>query len=116
LRYEAQPHKNTLGYWTRADDWASWEFQITKPGTLRVEILQGCGAGQGGSAVEITVGDLSLEFAVEDTGGFQAFKALDIGSVRIDRPGRYTLAVKPTRKAKAAVMDLRAVTLKPAGP
>jgi arylsulfatase A-like enzyme len=116
LRYEAQPHKNTLGYWTRADDWASWEFQITKPGAFRVEVLQGCGAGQGGSAVEVAVGDQSLEFAVEDTGGFQAFKARDIGSVRIDRPGRYTLAVKPKRKAKAAVMDLRAITLKPAGP
>jgi arylsulfatase A-like enzyme len=116
LRYEAQPHKNTLGYWTRADDWASWEFQITKPGTFRVEILQGCGAGQGGSPVEVAVGDQSLEFAVEDTGGFQAFKARDIGSVRIDRPGRYTLAVKPQRKAKAAVMDLRAVTLKPTEP
>src|SRR5262249_19148118 len=28
LRYEPLPHKDTLGYWTRADDWASWEFQL----------------------------------------------------------------------------------------
>jgi arylsulfatase A-like enzyme len=116
LRYEAQPHKNTLGYWTRADDWASWEFQVTKPGTFRVEVLQGCGAGQGGSEVQVTVGDRVVTFAVEDTGGFQAFKAREVGAVRIDRPGRHTLAVKPARKAKNAVMDLRAVTLKPAGP
>ena len=35
LRYEPLPHKNTLGFWTRADDWASWEFDVTKPGHVR---------------------------------------------------------------------------------
>jgi arylsulfatase A-like enzyme len=113
LRYEAQPHKNTLGYWTRADDWASWEFQLSKPGIFRVEILQGCGRGQGGSEVEFTVADQTLKTTVEDTGGFQAFKAREIGTVRLDKPGRYTLTVKPKTKAKGAVMDLRSVALKP---
>jgi arylsulfatase A-like enzyme len=115
LRYEPQPHKNTLGYWTRADDWASWEFQLAKPGPFRVEVLQGCGKGQGGSEVGITVAGQTLTFTVEDTGGFQAFKAREVGTVQIDRPGRYTLAVQPKGKAKSAVMDLRAVTLKPTG-
>jgi hypothetical protein len=114
LRYEAQPHKDTLGFWTRADDSASWEFQATKPGTFRVEVLQGCGAGQGGSTVEVTVAGQALAFTVEDTGGFQAFKAREIGTVKLDKPGRYTLAVRPKSKAKNAVMDLRAVRLIPA--
>ncbi len=116
LRYEAQPHKNTLGYWTKADDWASWEFQVTRPGSFRVEILQGCGAGQGGSEVAINVADQTLSFTVEDTGGFQNFRARDIGSVRLDRPGRYMLSVRPKTKARSAVMDVRAVTLKPDRP
>ena len=42
------------------------------------------------------------------------FKPREIGTVNIEKPGRYTLAVKPKTKAKAAVMDLRQVTLKPA--
>ena len=37
LRFEPLPHKNTLGYWVRADDWASWEFDVKKPGTFAVE-------------------------------------------------------------------------------
>jgi len=113
LRYEAQPHKDTLGFWTQAGDWASWEFEVKKPGEFRVEILQGCGRGQGESVAEVSVADSVLSFAVEDTGGFQAFKVRDIGTVRINAAGRQTLSVKVKSKAAAAVMDLRAVTLRP---
>jgi arylsulfatase A len=115
LRYEALPHKNTLGFWTRADDWASWEFTVTTPGSFTVEVLQGCGKGQGGSTAELSVADQTLAFKVGDTGHFQNFQPREIGKITLEKPGRYTLTVKPTRKAAAAVMDLRAVTLKPAG-
>jgi arylsulfatase A len=114
LRFEPAPHKNTLGYWTRVDDSASWEFQLARPGTFRVEVLQGCGCGQGGSIVEVTVADQSLTFTVEDTGGFQNFKAREIGTVRLEKAGRYTLTVRPKTKAKGAVMDLRSIRLIPA--
>ncbi len=113
LRYEALPHKDTLGFWTRREDRASWEFVLTRPGTFRVGVLQGCGTGQGGSVVEVAVAGQTLTFTVEDTGGFQNFKARSIGKVKLDRPGRYTLTVRPRSKAKAAVMDLRQVTLTP---
>jgi arylsulfatase A-like enzyme len=116
LRYEPLPHKNTLGFWTRADDWASWEFQVTKSGAFTVEVLQGCGSGSGGSQVEIAVADQKVTFTVKDTGGFQNFEARAVGTVRLDKPGRYTLTVKPQSKPGRAIMDLRAVTLKPTAP
>jgi hypothetical protein len=116
LRYEAQPHKDTLGFWTRADDWASWEFQLVKHGRYRVEALQGCGTGQGGSTVEVSVGDQSMTFVVQDTGGFQAFKSREIGLITLSAPGRHSLVVRPKSKTKNAVMDLRAVRLVPAPP
>jgi arylsulfatase A-like enzyme len=113
LRYEPLPHKETLGFWTRADDWASWDFTVTKPGTFTVEVLQGCGKGQGGSSVEVAVGAEVLKFTVEDTGGFQNFKAREVGTLKIDKAGRHTLTLKATKKAAGAVMDVRSVTLKP---
>ena len=114
LRYEPLPHKNTLGFWVRASDWASFDFTITAPGTFAVQVLQGCGKGQGGSEVEFAVGARTLQMTVEDTGHFQNFKARDIGRMTLDKPGRYTMTVKPKKKAAAAVMDLRSVTLTPA--
>ncbi len=114
LRFEPQPHKNTLGFWTRKEDTVSWQFTVTKPGVFSVEVLQGCGKGQGGSEVEVSVGQQVLGFTVEDTGHFQNFKARDIGKLTLDRAGRYTLTVKPKKKAAAAIMDLRSISLRPA--
>jgi arylsulfatase A-like enzyme len=113
LRFEPLPHKNTLGYWVNKDDWASWEFTVSEPGTFAVEVLQGCGKGQGGSEVEVRVGDQVLKFTVEDTGHFQNFKPRDIGIVKIEKAGKHTLSIKPIKKAAAAIMDVRQVTLKP---
>ena len=92
------------------------EFTLTKPGKFAVEVLQGCGKGQGGSEVEVEVAGHNLLFTVEDTGHFQNFKARAIGTVALDKPGRYELTVKAKKKAGAAVMDLRSVMLKPGEP
>ncbi len=113
VRYEPLPHKNTLGFWTRVEDWVSWEFTLDRPGTYTVAILQGCGKGQGGSAVELAVAGQTLRTTVLDTGHFQNFQLRDVGRVELDQPGRFTLTVRPKSKPGVAVMDLRAVTLKP---
>jgi hypothetical protein len=113
LRFEPLPHKNTLGFWTRKEDYAEFEFTLEKPGKFAVEVLQGCGKDSGGSEVEIAVGESRLTFTVKETGGFQNFEAREVGSITIDKAGRQTLIVKPKTKPGAAVMDLRQVVLKP---
>lgn len=113
IRYEPQPHKNTIGYWSKAEDWVSWSFQLAKPGTFAIEVLQGCGKGQGGSEVEISVGEQTLPMVVEDTGHFQNFVPRTIGKVTIPA-GRHTLAIRAKMKKAGAVMDVRQVKLTPA--
>lgn len=112
VRYEPLAHKNTVGYWTKREDWVSWELAITQPGTFGLTVLQGCGQGSGGSEVEVSLGDQKLRFRVEETGHFQNFVLREIGQIKLG-PGRYTLAVKPLSKPGLAVMDLRQVTLRP---
>lgn len=114
VRYEPQPHKNTVGYWANPRDRVGWWFQLKKPGPYTVEILQGCGKGQGGSEVTLSVDGQPLQFTVEDTGHFQNFVARKIGHVRLDKPGWCLIEVRPDRKAGVAVMDLRRVRLIPA--
>ena len=112
-RYEPQPHKNTIGFWTRQDDWVSWTFSVAKPGTFAVEVLQGCGKGSGGAEVAVAVGGQAVAFTVEDTGHFQNFVKRNIGRITIDAAGLATLTVKPKTKPGVAVMDLRQVLLTP---
>lgn len=125
LCYEPLPHKNTIGYWVHATDWAQWHLRVDTPGTFEIEILQGCGTGQGGSQVAVhlvpaypTVAEFEnpaanseTKFTVEDTGHFQKFTWRNIGTLTASRRGWYVLQLKPIKIAKNAVMDCRAMKL-----
>jgi len=111
VRFEPQPHKNTLGYWTNKDDTVSWTFTVNTPGTFKLVILQGCGKDSGGAEVEMSIGEQKVKFVVEDTGGFQNFKEREIGEFKLEKAGEYTLLVKPLTKPGVAVMDLRQAVL-----
>lgn len=113
VRFEPQPHKNTLGYWTSKDDTVSWTFVVKTPGTFKLVILQGCGKDSGGAEVEMSIGEQKVKFVVEDTGGFQNFKEREIGEFKLEKAGEYTLLVKPLTKPGVAVMDLRQAVLAP---
>ncbi len=110
LRYEPEPWKNTLGYWTKVEDWAEWQFDVPAAGRWEVEVLQGSGVG--GAEVAVETGGKELVFTVQETGHFQQFIQRSIGQVDLPA-GRQTLAVKPRTKPGAAVMDLRRVVLRP---
>ncbi len=112
VRYEPKPEKNTIGFWTKKEDWVSWEFDVIRPGKFNVIAMQGCGKGSGGADVEFAVAEQKLKMTVEETGGFQMFVERDVGVIEL-QPGRYTLSVKPLTKPGHAVMDLRQVVLKP---
>ena len=114
MRYEPQSYKNTLGFWTKPEDWADWEFEVPAVGKYEIEITQGCGKGSGGAEVAVEVAGTTLKFTVQDTGHFQNFIQRTIGVVELSA-GKQTLAVKPQTKPGAAVMDLRRVVLRPAG-
>ena len=116
VRYEPQPHKNTVGYWTKAEDWVSWDFKLTHPGTFSVILTQACGKGSGGSEYRLAVGGQTLTDVVPDTGAFTNFVERAIGSVTLTKAGDYTLSVTPVKKPGLAVMDLRMVTLQPKKP
>lgn len=112
LRYEPQPFKNTLGWWTQPEDWVRWTVSLPAAGRYTLEILQGCGRGSGGSTVEFAIADQRLVTTVIETGGFQNFTNRFLGT--LDLPiGTHSFTVKPIRKPGLAVMDLREVRLSP---
>ena len=112
LRYEPLPNKDTLGFWVRQEDWASIDFTLTRPGKYHLIPHVGCGTN-GGSLVHFEVAGQTLPLTVPATGGFQQFVPQDLGIVNFEKPGRYTLTIKPQKKEGVAVMDVRVVHLKP---
>ena len=122
LRYEPAEKKQTLGFWTRPTDAAVWSFTLTQAGTFDVEVLQGCGPGQGGSMMTVAVdvanpaASAPLEFVVEATGGFQDFRDRVVGRVGPLAAGQHTLRIMPKQIAKQAACDIRQVRLVPVVP
>lgn len=112
LRYEPQPNKNVLGYWTNVEDWADWQFDVPTAGDYELEVQQGCGPDNGGAEVAIEVAGQTLTFTVQETGHFQHMIQRTIGSVKLPA-GASTLAVKPRTRPGKAVMDLRRIVLRP---
>ncbi|MCB1232934.1 MAG: hypothetical protein KDN19_22005 [Verrucomicrobiae bacterium] len=113
MRFEPKTEKNCLGFWTNADDWAEWVFDVSDPGKFRINVVQGCGAGNGGSEVAVLVNDSTYKFEVEDTGGFQNWKTVSLGVVNLEHPGEHKVAIKPLTKSGKAVMDVQKVILTP---
>jgi hypothetical protein len=113
IRYEPQPHKNTIGYWTKASDWVSWDFAVKKPGTFTVQLTQSCGKGSGGSEVAFQLNEQTIIDVVPETGSFTNWTNRVIGTFLVGTAGVHTITVKPLKKPGLAVMDLRAIALKP---
>ena len=111
LRYEPAQKKQCLGYWSNPSDWASWDFIVKEPGDYTVTVRQGCGRGHGGSKVSVVSGTQKLIFNAEDTGGFQNWKNIDIGSIKLKEPGLNILEVRPLDKKSVAVMDIQEIIL-----
>jgi hypothetical protein len=116
LRFEPQPHKNTVGYWTIPTDSVSWRFSSKSPGTYSIGLLQGCGEGQGASRASIEIVDANgvvvaqQEFVTIDTGHFQNFRWNHVGHVEIPS-GNLSLRIKPIQIAKGALFDVRTIQL-----
>ena len=112
-KYESGGAKDNIGYWTDPADWVSWDFLVTKPGTFEVEITQACAAGSGGDYT-VALGDQQLAAKAKETGNWDQYVTEKLGRLTLDKPGRFTLSLKPRSKTGEAVMNLRAVTLRSA--
>ena len=76
------------------------------------QVIQGCGGG-GGSEVDLIVAGKTIPFTVEGTGGYQNWKARELGEVTFDKAGEQRLEVRPKKKKGGAVMDIRRIRLLP---
>ncbi len=114
MRYEPKPEKDCLGMWRSEKDWAEWKFDVNATGKFELTVDYGCGNGNEGSEIAVLVNDQTFKFTVEDTGGFQSWKQVNLGKVDLSIEGENKLAIVPLNKKGKAVMDIKKVSLTPA--
>ena len=62
--------------------------------------------------IQITVAGQTINYTTKNTTSYHTFTFLEVGTITIDKPGTYTLSLKP-QDPKGPVMDLRQIFLLP---
>jgi hypothetical protein len=109
LRYETGPGRDNLGYWNNPRDWAQWNLDLARPGRFQVRAeIAAVAAGR----FQVTLGDQKLEAAAPNTGDYQRFEKIDLGTLEVPAAGPVTLAVRPI-PAGWQPMNLKSLDLVP---
>ncbi len=109
-------HERNIGYWVDASNSLSWSARITRPGLFRVEVVQACPGDTSGTEYTVSIGDQAVAGKVVVTGGWQSYKTITVGKIKIDQAGGVIIKLIPGKLKGYAVMNLRTVVLKPEAP
>lgn len=113
-RYEPGATRDSIGFWTNAEDEVAWPAAAAGPGVYRVVVEYACASGQDGSVVRIGDMGAGVEFTVASTGSWGKFRRVDLGEVKLGDVQDRVVRVKPLSMPLGAVMNLRSVRLIPA--
>lgn len=111
-KLETQPGTHRIGFWSKEQDYVRWEYNATRPGKYAVELTYAV-AGGNGTEIEIKVGEKPLTCKLTTTGSYYRYTVLDVGNVYIPAAGKLDVTVRCLKKTGGAVMNLKAVTLRP---
>ncbi len=109
-RYQASP--DSIGYWTDAKDWISWDIAPARAGAYDVEITYACAEGTGDSEYEVRAGSRQVTGKVRETGGWDRFVSERPGRLRL-ASGPQTFSLRPLAMPGYAVMNLQRIRLIP---
>ena len=112
-KLESHPGNHRVGFWSDLNDSAVWDFKPTRWGMYWVDVTYSL-AGKG-SEVEVKLADQAVTGALESTGTWYRYTTKRLGRIYlVDDQKPVKLSVKGTKKRGGAVMNLKAVTLRPA--
>ncbi len=115
-RYEVGGGKDNIGYWGDPNDFVSWKLQVPRPGNYTVEVVYSCDAGVAGSEFTVELAGQQVRGRSRSTGSWAVFTKENLGALKLDQPGRCTLAVRPRPEPPWKVIGLQSVTLAPLAP
>lgn len=111
-KLETHPGNHRIGFWADAEDYVDWNYTATRPGMYEVELTYSLSDGEGTEIAVEYAGKL-LKGKLVSTGSWYKYTAMSLGKLYVAKSGKQTLTVKCLKKTGAAVMNLKAITLRP---
>jgi len=109
IKYESGEQRDNIGFWMNPQDWADWEFTVTKPGKFEVTAEV---AALERASLELSVGDSKTMGTAAATGDFGKFRMVRCGTLEISATGNVTLALHAVAEGWHP-LNVKAVRLKP---
>ncbi len=114
LKLEGDPPD--IGYWTKAGDSATWTVKVLHPGSFKLSCDYSLDPGSAGSEALISAGSSSITFEPPSTGGWSNYQSTGVPDIlKIAESGIVKITVVDKQNPGAALMNLRSITLTPAG-
>ena len=111
--YSFEHARKQIGYWGNPSDYVSWDFRISEPAEFAVSVEYSCAPDAANSAYQVLLPSVCLEAATRSSGSWDQHHVDHIGTVTIDKIGRYQIQVRPKDDQKWNSMGLRSVCLEP---
>jgi len=120
LRFDS---RGVVERWLNKDEWMGWDFKVNQPGAFDVVVLtseQKYGRDwEGNHRVSIDVAGQKVEGIIAEQGKeenpfnpYWKYVISKVGRVTIDKPGKYTLNLKPEQIQAAKKLGLTLVSVK----
>jgi alpha-L-fucosidase len=98
-----------IGYWTDAEAWVEWSFEIDRPG--RYQVFAEVAIEAESTRFYMVLPHQRVSVEARYTGGYGKYVDKALGEIAFDTPGEYTLQIKPERNDWQP-MNLRQIELK----
>ncbi|MDE5419071.1 alpha-L-fucosidase [Labilibaculum sp. DW002] len=101
--------KDCIDQWSNERATLDWDFTVDKAGTYTVFMRI---ASEEECAIELIVGGQTVQAKLDATNGFKTFKNVNVGEIKIDKAGNYSIHLKPKHKEWKAII-LQSVKISP---
>lgn len=100
-----------FGFWDDAADSIVWTVRF--PATGKFKVQTACASVHGDIPFVVEIGKQMVTGTATNTGSWDQFTPVELGSVKLEAPGQLQVRVRPRDAATWQAINLRAITLSP---
>ncbi len=102
-----------ISKWTAPEDTVSWTIKVDKAATYNAFITYSAVDSFSGRPYSVSFGGELHEATVHSTGKWYRYGTFSAGTFHVEKPGTYTLTVRPENADKDYLMYLKSMMLVP---
>jgi alpha-L-fucosidase len=105
-----------IAKWTGPADAITWHLLVSQAGEYHVRIRYSARNESNGNRFQVTVGGQTLTGTVAETGDGYQYRTFDLGAVKLEKAGSYTVRIQPATESGRNLMFFQSLDLVPEGP